>query len=272
MTQNVCHNCNSGDHWILHNDLRNRANPLKLCTSCVLKLHLTSFCPTCFNLHDPNSLNPPPCLSSSSSNNRTLTCLKCNSISHITCVPPNTPKSPYLCFLCSNPNFKLFDFKKPRKSQSNNGSEPGLVSGSGSEAENRQVIDEKAARILTLAARITKISMNKVVVQSSSEAERKVRESALAKKRAKEAIDYVMSISSKFNNIKPKKVINNNVVVPVLAPDPAPNLNPIKVEKIGGVCNGGVDQVSNGNGPVAMAVESNGGSNENLNHIGKECE
>ena len=42
------------------------------------------------------------------------------------------------------------------------------------------------------------------------------------------------------------------------------------MRKIGGVCNGGVDQVSNRNGPVAMAVESNGGSNENLNHIGKD--
>ncbi|KMT14131.1 hypothetical protein BVRB_4g079530 [Beta vulgaris subsp. vulgaris] len=274
-----CFNCNSDNNWILHN-IRIQPGCKKLCTSCVLKLHPTSFCPTCFNLHDPNSLNPlpPSSSSSSSSNHRTLTCLKCNSVSHITCVPPNTPKSPYLCPPCSNPSFKFFDFKKPRKihhdqPQSDGGGNGGGNGSGGSHSkkvleDEIQYLDERAARVLLLAAKISTISINKAAAQARTEVERRVREAALARKRAKEAIDLVVSLSYKLSSVKQQQ--RREVVS-----GPGSNFMPVKVEKNGGGHNvGGVagdHKVGNGNGngngsvvvvPVPLAVVKSG-NNEN---------
>ncbi|KAL2941747.1 Chromodomain-helicase-DNA-binding protein 4 [Bienertia sinuspersici] len=269
----ICFNCNSDDHWILHN-VGFRVESRKLCTSCVLKLHPTSFCPTCFNLHDPNSLNPPPFLSSSSSSssNRTLTCLKCSSVSHITCVPPNAPKSPYLCPPCSNPSFKFFDFKKPRKNHDQNAQSDknggGGNGGSHSKVveEQQQLLDERAAKVLLLAAKIASISMNKVVISAKADVERKVKDAALAKKRAKESIDHVMSLSSKLISVKQQRID--------VGSGPGSSHGPVKLEMNGGAHNvgGSGGEGSLGNG--AVLVHSNGGnSNNNMignNHVGKE--
>jgi len=187
----TCDHCGYDDRWVLHN-VRLRGKYLKLCTSCVLKLHPTSFCPTCFCLHEPSAIP-----SSSTSINKTLTCFKCSSLSHLTCVPPNVPKSPYLCPPCSNPSFKFFDFQKPRKGQSNGGdcSDSKKVPEEG----DGQAIDERAAKIFLAAARIAASSMNKAAAVAKVDAERRVKEAAVARKRAKEAIDHVMALSARMS-------------------------------------------------------------------------
>ncbi|KAG7024048.1 hypothetical protein SDJN02_15077, partial [Cucurbita argyrosperma subsp. argyrosperma] len=55
--QTECGNCGSHGRWILHH-VRLRGINRRLCTSCVLRLHPTSFCPSCFHFYDP-SVSPP---------------------------------------------------------------------------------------------------------------------------------------------------------------------------------------------------------------------
>lgn len=74
-----------------------RSSPLSLhrCTDT----HPGSFCPICFDvfLHNP----PPPHLR--------FLCLKCPSISHLSCVPDVASSFPgYVCPHCSDPNFTFF--------------------------------------------------------------------------------------------------------------------------------------------------------------------
>ncbi|XP_021772503.1 uncharacterized protein LOC110736564 [Chenopodium quinoa] len=273
-----CYSCSSDDHWILHNIKFREEECRKLCTSCVLKHHPTSFCPICFNLHDPKTLNPslPSSSSSSSSSlNRTLTCLKCSSASHITCIPAKTPKSPYLCPPCSNPSFKFFDLKKPRKNRDQPPSDGGSGGGGGGGGtpstkvveEMKQYIDERAAKVFLLAAKISAMSMSRAASIMRSDAERKATDAALARKRAKEAIDYVMSLSTWIPKSKHQKR-------DVLVSGSKPGYEVVKMETNGGVhnvggsgCGGGSE---NGNGAVAVvpAPQSNGGNNQNNNHVG----
>ncbi|GMG99810.1 hypothetical protein Nepgr_001650 [Nepenthes gracilis] len=192
-TTAVCSNCNAEDQWLLHN-VRLRGSYRKLCTSCVLKLHPSSFCPTCFSLHDP--ANPRP----SSQSRSILICFKCSSVSHTSCVPPNAPKSPYLCPPCSNPNFKVFYFKTPSNSTSKiqkEGEDP---------KPNRQIMDQRSAKALLAAAKISASSMSKAAALAKSEAERRVKEAALARKRAKEALEHVALLSAR-ERIKRREVV-----------------------------------------------------------------
>lgn len=116
-------------------------------------------------------------------------------------MPPNVPKSPYLCPPCSNPSFKLFDFRKPRKGQSNGGdcSDTKKVPEEG----EGQAIDERAAKIFLAAARIAACSINKAAAVAKVDAERRVKEAAVARKRAKEAIDHVMGLSARMSRRNP---------------------------------------------------------------------
>ncbi|XP_075501927.1 uncharacterized protein LOC142539993 [Primulina tabacum] len=62
---------------------------------------------------------------------------------------------------------------------------------SGIHAPSHPVIDRDAARKLLAAAKIASTSMNKAVVAAKSEAERRTKEAAFARKRAKEALEHV---------------------------------------------------------------------------------
>uniref|UniRef100_A0A803L4M2 Uncharacterized protein n=2 Tax=Chenopodium quinoa TaxID=63459 RepID=A0A803L4M2_CHEQI len=69
----------------------------------------------------------------------------------------------------------------------------------------KQYIDERAARVFLLAAKISAMSMSRAASIMRSDAERKATDAALARKRAKEAIDYVMSLSNWIPNVKHQK-------------------------------------------------------------------
>lgn len=166
-----CGNCGSQGRWILHH-VRIRGINRRLCTSCVLRLHPSSFCPSCFQFYDL-SVSPHP-------SNR-FTCSRCSSITHSHCVVnpacPDTQllsssTSSYLCPPCAKPNFSFFDLdSKPRISPKS--------------------IDRKTAVVLLCAAKIASASMGKAVIVARADAERKVREAAMARKRAREALEHV---------------------------------------------------------------------------------
>ncbi|PON69581.1 Zinc finger, FYVE/PHD-type [Parasponia andersonii] len=162
-----CGNCGSQKRWVLHH-VRIRGIHRRLCTSCVLRLHPSSFCPTCFQFYDSNNNVPP--------SSKRLTCSKCSSFTHSHCAPTNQPpsSSAYLCPPCASPNFVFFDI----------GSDP------------NRAIDKRLALILLCAAKISAASMNKAVILARGEAERRVREAALARKRAREALDNLAVLVS----------------------------------------------------------------------------
>lgn len=86
-----------------------------------------------------------------------------------------------MCPLCVNPNSPLFKLK-PAKEAANVG---------GARAENGRVMDRDAAKMLLAAAKIASTSMNKAAVAAKAEAERRVKEAAYTRKRAKEALEHV---------------------------------------------------------------------------------
>ncbi|KAL9248444.1 hypothetical protein AKJ16_DCAP00546, partial [Drosera capensis] len=174
---NSCSNCYIDDRFLLHN-VRLRGTHRRLCTSCVLKLHPCSFCPHCFLIFDNNNPQiPQPNIA----NRGILRCLKCPSESHSNCVPAHVPKSPFLCPPCSNPTFKFFDL---RGGKSNGG-------------DGEVGIDERAAKVLVAAARIAADSMRKAAGLARVEAERRVKEAAVARKRAREALERIVQLSAR---------------------------------------------------------------------------
>ena len=141
------------------------------------------------------------------------------------------PKSPYLCPPCSNPSFKFFDIRKSSTKSDQNQSDGGDGSKSAAKVPEvgRKVLDERAAKVLLAAARIAAISMNKAAAVARENAERRVRDAALARKRAKEAIDHVMALSARFSGNKRRETAAVEAPpVPVAAK--APN---VKLEKNG---------------------------------------
>ncbi|XP_028779497.1 uncharacterized protein LOC114735888 [Neltuma alba] len=162
-----CSNCGFKNRWLLHH-VQLRGVDRRLCTSCVLRLHPSSFCPSCFEFFDH-----PLSSTSSASAHRFLSCIKCSSLTHIRCLPsPPPPHSSFLCPPCSTPNYFFFDLDKPN---------PGLT-------KTRPVLDKKLSLVLLCAAKIASASLNKAVTVARAKADRTVREAALARKRAKEAL------------------------------------------------------------------------------------
>lgn len=176
-----CGNCGAKKRWILHH-VRIRGIHRRLCTSCVLRLHPSSFCPICFQFYD--SATVP-------TSSKRLTCSKCASFTHPQCAPPSataaaaatvgggplsssSSNNSYLCPPCASPNFSFFDI----------------------DSDPNRGIDRKLAVVLLCAARISAASMNKAVIVARAEAERRVREAALARKRAREALDNLALLVS----------------------------------------------------------------------------
>ncbi|XP_072984249.1 uncharacterized protein [Typha latifolia] len=162
--------CAARDPWPLHH-IRHRGVFCRLCTSCVLKYHPGSFCSSCFQVFDPTATplsSPPPAL---------IHCSKCPSISHVTCLPSPDLASHFVCPACTNPD--AFSFPAFSKDG------------------NRREIDLDSAKVLLAASTLAAASMNRAMVSARLEAERKAKEAALSRKRAKESIEKFISISKK---------------------------------------------------------------------------
>ncbi|XP_073310339.1 uncharacterized protein [Primulina huaijiensis] len=173
----ACGNCGVEEQRLLHH-VRHRGIFRRLCTTCVLRLHAQSFCPTCFHVYP-----------SIPSNDAVINCCKCYSSSHSHCVSSGSTSlpSPYVCPLCTNPNTPIFKLKTAKEAnvEFNEGN------------EDFQVIDRDAAKKLLAAAKIASTSMNKAVVAAKLEAERRAKEAAFARKRAKEALEHVAHLVMK---------------------------------------------------------------------------
>ncbi|XP_016512251.1 uncharacterized protein LOC107829290 [Nicotiana tabacum] len=180
----ACGNCGVEERCFLHH-VRHRGIFRRLCTNCVLRLNTQSFCPTCLLVYDPS---PPP----SSSSNGLVSCQKCYSLSHNSCVGLNPPH-PYVCPLCVNPNSPVFTLKKGNDVV-------GVVN------EDAMVIDKQAARVLLTAARIAAGTMNKAAVAAKVEAERRAKDAAFTRKRAREALDHVAYLDAR-DKMKKKDVV-----------------------------------------------------------------
>ncbi|XP_004304929.1 PREDICTED: uncharacterized protein LOC101298152 [Fragaria vesca subsp. vesca] len=167
-----CSNCGTKKAWVLHN-VRYRANLRRLCTSCVLRLHPSSFCPLCFLSHP--DLN---------SQNALVSCSKCPSLSHPDCLPPYAAfsPSPFLCPPCSSANPNTFSFFQLD--------------------DRHRSLDKRLAAVLLCAATIAASSMSKAVAVARAEAERRVREAANARKRAREALDRFVILSSSAKAVR----------------------------------------------------------------------
>ncbi|XP_077240514.1 uncharacterized protein LOC143881363 isoform X2 [Tasmannia lanceolata] len=154
----VCTGCESKEPLLLHN-VRHKGIFHSLCTLCVLKFHPASFCPNCFEVYEF-----PPLIDF-------INCSKCPSISHSTCVSPEIAPH-YICPICTDPCYSDSSCKKFK-------------------------LDLKSAKVLLAAARIAGVSMRRAAVVARLEAERKVREATLAKKRAREVLERVPLITTK---------------------------------------------------------------------------
>ncbi|KAJ7973210.1 DNA-binding protein [Quillaja saponaria] len=173
-TKTECNNCGSKNCWVLHS-VQLRSIDRRLCTSCVLRLHPSSFCPFCFEFYE----NPLSSTSSASSY-RYLSCIKCSSLAHVQCLPsPTLPPSSFLCPPCTKPNFSFFDIDNPNANSNGN---------------SNRVIDKKMALVLLCAAKIACASMNKAVNTAKIKADRNAREAAVARKRAKDALEHLAVI------------------------------------------------------------------------------
>ncbi|KAK6143823.1 hypothetical protein DH2020_024171 [Rehmannia glutinosa] len=172
----VCGNCGMEERRLIHH-VRHRGLFRRLCTSCVLRLHPQSFCPTCFQVYPP-----------SPSNDAVLTCSKCYSLSHSHCVEagtgPTSPPTPYICPLCLHPNTPFFKLKSAKEANVRI-------------SEDCRVLDRESAKKLLAAAKIASASMNKAAVAAKAEAERRAKEAAFTRKRAKEALEHVAHLVMK---------------------------------------------------------------------------
>ncbi|KAJ4915019.1 hypothetical protein Rs2_00569 [Raphanus sativus] len=178
----TCVACKSQDSWVIHS-ARLRGILRFYCTHCLLRNHPASFCPTCFAFYDSS----PPHQS------RRVSCSDCNSNTHIHCAG-DAKSPPYRCPPCRDPeNFSFF----------------------------RPVVDENGARSMDkslseaflCAAKIAASSMNKAVTFYRSEAERKGKDAAVAKKRAREALEDVLKLEEKAKSAavsKPSVDVSGN--------------------------------------------------------------
>ncbi|CAL5208706.1 unnamed protein product [Lathyrus oleraceus] len=159
-----CGNCGVKERWLLHNVVV-RGVDRRICTSCVLRLHPSSFCPCCFEFYEH-----PVSITSSSSAHRFVSCVKCSSLSHIHCLssPPPLP-SPYLCPPCSKPNFTFFPVPE-------------------------EIVEVNLAKVFVCASKIALASMKKQHTMSNVRCERAVKEASMARKRTKESIEQCFTI------------------------------------------------------------------------------
>ncbi|XVE89496.1 hypothetical protein DITRI_Ditri20bG0001300 [Diplodiscus trichospermus] len=167
-----CGNCAAHAAHFIH-QVRLLGILRRLCTSCVLRLHPSSFCPACFSFYAGSPPHP----------SKRVACSNCSSFTHSHCAG-DTFLSSYLCPPCKDSAFSFFPLKDDK-------------------------IDKKLALALLCAAKIASFSMGKAVTVAWAEADRKVREAALARKRAREALEHLLLLTSKD---KARKKENENNV------------------------------------------------------------
>lgn len=76
---------------------------------------------------------------------------------------------------------------------------------------SRRAMDKESARALVAAARIAAATMSKAAHTARIEAERRVKEAALARKRAREALERVASLSLKEKERELKMTVNGGL-------------------------------------------------------------
>ncbi|KAL6514754.1 hypothetical protein OROGR_020333 [Orobanche gracilis] len=185
----ACGNCGAEERRLLHH-VRHRGVFRRLCTSCVLRLHPQSFCPTCFQVYPPQP-----------SHDAVLTCIKCYSSSHSHCVEAGghiSPPSSYICPLCSRPNTPIFKLKSAIEANME------VVN---TKTDDIRVMDRDSAKKLLAAAKIASMLMNKAAVAAKADAERRAKDAAYTLKRAKEALEYVTHLTMKENLRKKEAVL-----------------------------------------------------------------
>ncbi|XP_062176056.1 uncharacterized protein LOC133880819 [Alnus glutinosa] len=173
----ACGGCGSSEKWVLHT-IRQRGSYRRICTDCVLKNHPSLFCPLCLVVFDKES-SPLPPLSDR------LMCLHCSTIAHRSCAG-SSPS--FLCPPCSNPSFAFFD------------------------PTPKRAIDLELAKALLAAARIAATSIHKAAAAARVDAERRVKEAAFARKKAREALDGIAFLFvAKETSKKPLRLTPNGV-------------------------------------------------------------
>ncbi|KAF8110094.1 hypothetical protein N665_0088s0105 [Sinapis alba] len=166
ISSETCDTCGSQDSWVIHS-ARLRGILRFFCTHCLLRNHPASFCPTCFAFYDSS----PPHQS------RRVSCSDCSSVTHIQCAG-DAKSPPYRCPPCRDPD--SFSFFRP------------IVGPDGA-----RCMDKSLSDAFLCAAKIAAFSMNKAVTFYKSEAERKGKDAAVAKKRAREALEDVLKLDEK---------------------------------------------------------------------------
>ncbi|KAM7274216.1 hypothetical protein ACFE04_028880 [Oxalis oulophora] len=189
----------------IHN-VRFRGVLRRLCTSCVLRLHPSSFCPTCFDYYEAN---PPH-------SSKRLTCTNCSSFTHTSCAG-TIPNKAFLCRACaSDPNsFKFFDLDKL-----------GVQT-----VDGKVLLDKGLAPVLLCAARISSSSMHKAVVVARAEAERRIREAAGTRQRARDALDDLYIASCLWKEQK-KQILEEEQRM-MIADNHDNNMNAVVTEVLG---------------------------------------
>ncbi|KAK3140795.1 hypothetical protein QOZ80_5AG0405930 [Eleusine coracana subsp. coracana] len=165
--------CASGrDAWPLHH-VRHEGVFCRLCSSCVLLYHPSAYCSACLLLISPDAGGEPRIDPALAPPGPTATCSDCGlSVAHLSCLPGD-PDS-FLCPPCAAANEgRPFSFMPP------------APIGSG----GRRVLDERAARVLLVAARLANDSVGRAAAAAREEAERCVAEAAAARKRSREMLD-----------------------------------------------------------------------------------
>ncbi|KAL0732545.1 hypothetical protein Bca4012_008754 [Brassica carinata] len=160
----ICDGCGSRDSWVLLPS-RYRCIIRFFCTHCLLREHPTSFCPSCFAFYDSS---PPH-------HSRRVSCSDCGSYTHIHCAG-DANSSPYRCPPCRDPD--SFSFFRP------------FIDA----ASGVRCIDKSLSGAFLCAAKIAASSMNKAVNAVKCDAERRGKEAAVARKRAREAMEDVIKL------------------------------------------------------------------------------
>ncbi|KAJ0235925.1 hypothetical protein HA466_0259520 [Hirschfeldia incana] len=163
----TCDYCGSQDSWVIH-PARLRGALRFFCTHCLLRSHPTSFCPTCLAFYDSSPPHP----------SRRVSCSDCGSYTHIHCAGDDASSTHYLCPPCRDPiSFSFFRTTI--------------------DANGFRCLDKSLSEAFLCACEIAVLSMRKAVHAFKMEAERKGKESAVAKKIAREALEYFVKLSEK---------------------------------------------------------------------------
>jgi hypothetical protein len=166
--------CASGrDAWPLHH-VRHEGVFCRLCSSCVLLYHPASYCSACLLLISPDAGGEPRIDPAVAPPGPTATCSDCGlSVAHRSCLPGD-PAS-FVCPPCAAANgARPFSFTPP------------APIGAGGQ---QRTLDERAARVLLVAARLANDSVGRAAAAAREEAERSVAEVAMARKRCRDMLD-----------------------------------------------------------------------------------